>query len=165
MSEPINNLVPTGSQTSPNLEEIVKKPRTAKPRMNKIVEKAVLLKQISDSKIICPMEVPSSGTIISCPSVSEDIIEEIFTPKPDKTKAVKKVTTESGRSKQASGESSTKILPVDGSDTISITSYKCDLCGIVFTSKVLYDRHPRTIRHKTNLIKKFEAVSGKQAST
>ena len=137
MSEPINNLI--------NLEEIVKKPRTAKaagtkPRISKIVAKAVLLKQISDSKIICEPDI-----IEIRPSVSkacDDIIEENFTPKP--TKKIKALPT---------------VIPALPSDTISITSYKCDLCDTVFTSKVLYERHPRTIRHKTNLIKKFEAVN------
>ena len=143
MSEPINK--PTSGEI--NLEEIVKKPRTAtakaggtKPRMSKIVTKAVLLKQISDSKIIGEPDI-----IEIRPSTSEDIIEEVFTPKP--TKKIKAVPT---------------VVPSPvppSSDTISITSYKCDLCDTVFTSKVLYERHPRTIRHKTNLIKKFEAVN------
>ena len=152
MSEPIVNLI--------NVDEIVKKPKpSTKPRMSKIVSKAVLLKQISDSKIIVdhviidppPQAVASADVKIT---IIEETTEQVLKPQSVKTAVARKTKVR-------------EIVPLSGTtppsgscavdSLVSITSYKCDLCNTVFTSRILYERHPRTIRHKTNLIKEFES--------
>jgi len=137
-----------------NVEEIVNKPKSSKPRMSKIVSKAVLLKQISDSKLIPTPTLPPGAcaeTVAQAPEGLDPRTDEIA-PKKIVSKKVKKV-----RSKVV--EIITPSVSCVVGETVLITSYKCDLCNTVFTSKVLYERHPRTIRHKTNLIKEFEAVN------
>ena len=156
-----------------NVEEIVKKPKSSKPRMSKIVSKAVLLKQISDSKLIPTPTLPPgacSETVAQAPGGSDLRTDEIAvtgtayaggtsetlrpTPKKIVSKKVKKVVEIITPSVSCVVGEGTPL-----GITVLITSYKCDLCNTVFTSKVLYERHPRTIRHKTNLIKEFEAVN------
>ena len=165
-----------------NVEEIVNKPKSSKPRMSKIVSKAVLLKQISDSKLIVNTEIPTQTLP---PGACAELLPEIIENKSveqivKKLKKVKKVDkTREGtplgitslsplRSETPLSETPLSETPLSEgtplgitllSRTSLITSYKCDLCNTVFTSKVLYERHPRTIRHKTNLIKEFEAVN------
>ena len=152
MSEPIVNLI--------NVDEIVKKPKpSTKPRMSKIVSKAVLLKQISDSKIIVdhviidppPQAVASADVKIT---IIEETTEQVLKPQSVKTAVARK--TKVREIVPLSGTPSS-VVPIDS--LVSITSYKCDLCNTVFTSRILYERHPRTIRHKTNLIKEFESKS------
>ena len=141
-----------------NVEEIVNKPKSSKPRMSKIVSKAVLLKQISDSKLIVNTEIPTQTLP---PGACAELLPEIIENKSveqivKKLKKVKKVDkTSEGTPLGITLLSEGTLLGI----TSLITSYKCDLCNTVFTSKVLYERHPRTIRHKTNLIKEFEAVN------
>lgn len=151
MSEPIVNLI--------NVDEIVKKPKpSTKPRMSKIVSKAVLLKQISDSKIIVdhviidppPQAVASADVKIT---IIEETTEQVLKPQSVKTCSVAR-KTKVREIVPLSGTPSS-VVPIDS--LVSITSYKCDLCNTVFTSRILYERHPRTIRHKTNLIKEFES--------
>jgi hypothetical protein len=154
MSEPIVNLI--------NVDEIVKKPKTStKPRMSKIVSKAVLLKQISDSKIIVdhviidppPQAVASADVKIT---IIEETTEQVLKPQSVKTCSVAR-KTKVREIVPLSGTTPPSVVPIDS--LVSITSYKCDLCNTVFTSRILYERHPRTIRHKTNLIKEFESKS------
>jgi len=136
-----------------NVEEIVNKPKSSKPRMSKIVSKAVLLKQISDSKLIVNTEIPTQTLP---PGACAELLPEII-----ENKSVEQIVKKLKKVKKVDKTSETPLS--EGTPLLSrtslITSYKCDLCNTVFTSKVLYERHPRTIRHKTNLIKEFEAVN------
>ena len=111
------------------IEEIViKKPRA--PRMSKIVSKAVLLKQISEQNLL--QNVPLTIKTDNCADKLNETVLEVV-----KEVAPKSVVEED------------VVKPVQ----ISITSYKCELCNTVFTSKTLYERHPRTIKHLTNVVK------------
>ena len=123
-----------------DITPIIKKPR--KPRMSSIVSKAVLLKQMSDSNII--QDVPLGGAteresspVIDCPQLP--IIDEVNIPVVDKV-LVDDVPME------------TVLIierKVDSVETVDV--YKCDLCDVKFKSKILYDRHPKTIRHVDKL--------------
>ena len=117
-----------------DITPIIKKPR--KPRMSSIVSKAVLLKQMSDSNII--QDVPlESIPVIDCPQLP--IIDEVNIPVVE-TVLVDDVTME------------TVLIierKIDSVETVDV--YKCDLCDVKFKSKILYERHPKTIRHVDKL--------------
>ena len=117
-----------------DITPIIKKPR--KPRMSSIVSKAVLLKQMSDSNII--QDVPlESIPVIDCPQLP--IIDEVNIPVVEKV-LVDDVPME------------TVLIierKIDSVETVDV--YKCDLCDVKFKSKILYDRHPKTIRHVDKL--------------
>lgn len=140
------------------IDDIVKKPRKA--RMSKIVEKAVLLKQISNSKILDTSSEYKPDPIIPPEDIPSVIIPSVAT-------LIKVKTSERSIKKQKSKSTSladiplvaTLIPPADNS-VISINTFanKCNLCDIIFTSKILFDRHPKTIKHKTNLIKEQESI-------
>ena len=112
-----------------DITPIIKKPR--KPRMSSIVSKAVLLKQMSDSNII------ESSPVMDCPQLP--IIDEVNIPVVEKV-LVDDVPME------------TVLIierKIDSVETVDV--YKCDLCDVKFKSKILYDRHPKTIRHVDKL--------------
>ena len=112
-----------------DITPIIKKPR--KPRMSSIVSKAVLLKQMSDSNMI------ESIPVIDCPQLP--IIDEV------NISVVEKVQVDDVPME-------TVVIierKVDSVETVDV--YKCDLCDVKFKSKILYDRHPKTIRHVDKL--------------
>ena len=128
-----------------DITPIIKKPR--KPRMSSIVSKAVLLKQMSDSNIIQDVPLgganqPASGEresspVMDCPQLP--IIDEVNIPVVEKV-LVDDVPME------------TVLIierKIDSVETVDV--YKCDLCDVKFKSKILYDRHPKTIRHVDKL--------------
>lgn len=112
-----------------DITPIIKKPR--KPRMSSIVSKAVLLKQMSDSNII------ESSPVMDCPQLP--IIDEV------NIHVVEKVLVDDVPME-------TVLIierKIDSVETVDV--YKCDLCDVKFKSKILYDRHPKTIRHVDKL--------------
>lgn len=143
----------------------VKKPR--KPRMSKIVEKAVLLKQISDSKINVedtPQTIPTGPSstggdqVSELPVIGETIVPHV-SPKSAKPKTVRVIKNDKTVLSGSSALTQKEPAPIIVTGTVvSITSYKCDLCDTIFTSKTLFERHPRTIRHKMNEVKERDAT-------
>ena len=118
------------------IEEIViKKPRA--PRMSKIVSKAVLLKQLSEQNLLQATPLLTGSEALKENSCADKLNETVL-------EVVKEVDPVKD-----------VVKPVQ----ISITSYKCQLCNTVFTSKTLYERHPRTIKHLTNVVKERDELN------
>ena len=154
-----------------SIEEIIIEKKPRKPRMSKIVEKAILLKQLSESDLI--------PTDAKAPPVGDDKVAtrerkvkavKILDTPVDGTSRVVEATAESGRSKpvptRASASASAskkKLKPVPlvesvkahstTGGTVSKPTFTCTLCDITFTSEILFNRHPQTIKHKIALEK------------
>ena len=149
-----------------SIEEIIIEKKPRKPRMSKIVEKAILLKQLSESDLI--------PTDAKAPPVGDDKVatreRKVKAVKILDTPVVVEATAESGRSKpvptRASASASAskkKLKPVPlvesvkahstTGGTVSKPTFTCTLCDITFTSEILFNRHPQTIKHKIALEK------------
>lgn len=137
-------------ETKSIIDDIVVEKKTRKPRLSKIVDKAVLLKQLSDINL----------------TSSDPIVPEI--PKLVRKKSVKHVTPPITPPVSPVPVSPVPVLHVSEEDTtpcgttpcettpcgtVVKTVYRCELCSVAFTSKTLFERHPRTIKHKTNEVK------------
>ena len=121
-----------------SIDEIIIEKKPRKPRMSKIVEKAVLLKQLSDRDLVPnPVSVPSVvHTVVPTP-----VLEAVESKNKVGTKRTKKIIP-----------TLVVVEPVPTvSGAISKPTYTCELCNITFTSKTLFTRHPQTIRHKNKV--------------
>lgn len=111
---------------------ITKADKKTKPRMSKVVEKAVLLKQLSDLNITPP-------TPRVCAKKGEgEKVKKVKTPVVE-TPVVEIPVVE---------EVCSRIQP----------TFICKECDITFTSQILFNRHPYTIKHRVALqkLKKVE---------
>ena len=94
---------------------ITKADKKTKPRMSKVVEKAVLLKQLSDLNItpptprVCEKVKKVKTPVVETPVVEIPVVEEVCS----------------------------RIQP----------TFICKECDITFTSQILFNRHPYTIKH------------------
>ena len=138
-----------------SIEEIIIEKKPRKPRMSKIVEKAILLKQLSESDLI--------PTDAKAPPVGDDKVAT----RERKVKAVKildtPVVVEAKPVPTRASASKKKLKPVPlvesvkahstTGGTVSKPTFTCTLCDITFTSEILFNRHPQTIKHKIALEK------------
>ena len=151
-----------------SIEEIIIEKKPRKPRMSKIVEKAILLKQLSESDLIPPDDkVATRERKVKVAKVPQGV-ETPEIPKDDGTsRVVVQLTDESGRSKPVPTRerAKKKLKPVPRcvvesvkahsavGGTVSKPTFTCTLCNITFTSEILFNRHPQTIKHKIALEK------------
>ena len=97
-----------------------KKKTSSKPRMSKIVEKAVILKQLSD---------------LNLGQISLEKVEKIKKVKSEPKCETPRVEPET--------PIASRIQP----------TFICKECNITFTSEILFNRHPNTIKHRVALQK------------
>lgn len=121
-----------------SIDEIIIEKKPRKQRMSKIVQKAVLLKQLSDRDLV-PTAVPTAvPTVVptAVPTIVPTVVEAKRTTKVKniKNRVVEPVPTG---------------VCIRGSTTVP--TYTCELCNITFTSQTLFTRHPQTIRHKNKV--------------
>jgi hypothetical protein len=144
------------SETSPDIEAIVKKPR--KPRMSSVVSKAVLLKQMSDADML------KENVEIVVEKTPVPVIDEILPPTSSakQVKKSKKVVTPPPSPEIVDEHRHPVLDPLSSAERIVITPLsrpevvvseivgECALCNCKFKSKVLFNRHPQTLKHKLN---------------
>jgi len=104
-----------------------KKKTSSKPRMSKIVEKAVILKQLSD---------------LNLGQISLEKVEKIKKVKSEPKCETPRVEPETPRVEPETPIAS-RIQP----------TFICKECNITFTSEILFNRHPNTIKHRVALQK------------
>jgi len=118
-----------------SIDEIIIEKKPRKQRMSKIVQKAVLLKQLSDRDLVPHTLPPAVPTVV--PTVVPTAVPTVVEAKrknKGKNRVVEPVPTG---------------VCIRGSTTVP--TYTCELCNITFTSQTLFTRHPQTIRHKNKV--------------
>ena len=150
--------------TNISIEEIIIEKKPRKPRMGKIVEKAILLKQLSESDLIPTVasvakpddkistrerkvKVVKIPQGVDTPEIlQDDGTSRVVELKPVPTRASKKKLKPVPLVEIVKAHSTT-------GGTVSKPTFTCTLCNITFTSEILFNRHPQTIKHKIALEK------------
>jgi len=151
------------SRPEADIEAIVKKPR--KPRMSSVVSKAVLLKQMSDADMISSTAKQEKVEIV-VEKTPVPIIDEILPPtfSAKQVKKSKKVVTPTPPpSPEIVDEHSHPLSRPEATVSEIVLSSaerekfvgECALCNCKFKSKVLFERHPETFKHKLNKDKHY----------
>ena len=128
-----------------SIDEIIIEKKPRKQRMSKIVQKAVLLKQLSDRDLVPTL--PHESVAVVPTAVPTVVPTAVPTVVPTVVEAKRKNNVKNIKSRVV--EPVPTGVCIRGSTTVP--TYTCELCNITFTSQTLFTRHPQTIRHKNKV--------------
>ena len=140
------------------VEEIIiaQTPRGRKPKLQKVVEKALLLRELSDTALTGILPIVAAEVIVEKkvkqePLAADVVVEPKFLDLAETILNVpNKVKIPRVRKVESQPTPTPPPTPTPTPEVIVKQIYHCSLCDVKFTSTILFERHPRTIRHKMN---------------